>query len=48
MKKVLILATGGTIASIPSEEGLTPALSADQLIEAIPVVPICNLKTGLQ
>jgi len=45
MKKVLILATGGTIASIPSEEGLTPALSADQLIEAIPGLwDICEIE----
>ncbi|WP_066323339.1 asparaginase [Anoxybacteroides amylolyticum] len=31
MKNILLLATGGTIASVPSEEGLTPKLTAEQL-----------------
>lgn len=33
MKKLLLMATGGTIASIEGEEGLVPGLSADQLLQ---------------
>lgn len=33
MKKVLLIATGGTIASIEGDEGLVPGLSAEQLLE---------------
>lgn len=32
MKKLLLLATGGTIASIESNEGLAPGLSAEELL----------------
>ncbi len=32
MKKLLLIATGGTIASIEGDEGLVPGLSADQLL----------------
>ncbi|MCZ0756106.1 asparaginase [Anoxybacillus sp. J5B_2022] len=35
MKNILLLATGGTIASVPSEEGLTPKLTAEQLTSYI-------------
>ena len=31
MKRILMIATGGTIASRPSEAGLTPQLSAEEL-----------------
>lgn len=36
MKKILVIGTGGTIASKPTENGLAPAMSADALLEAIP------------
>ncbi|WP_134704342.1 asparaginase [Ammoniphilus sp. YIM 78166] len=36
MKKILLLATGGTIASIQSEEGLTPGLTDHDLIRYLP------------
>lgn len=37
MKKILLLATGGTIASKPSEKGaLTPAISASEILEYVP------------
>jgi len=36
LKKILLIATGGTIASIKSEEGLRPNLNADALIELVP------------
>lgn len=35
MKKLLLLATGGTIASIESTEGLVPGLSAEELLTYI-------------
>jgi L-asparaginase len=36
MKKLLLLATGGTIASVPSEEGLAPKMSAEELARYLP------------
>lgn len=36
MKNVLIIGTGGTIASIPSEDGLVPGLDANALISMVP------------
>ena len=36
MKKVLLLATGGTIACTHSEEGLTPGMSGDGILELLP------------
>lgn len=35
MKKILIIATGGTIACTPQEHGLKPQLNVDELIELI-------------
>ena len=52
MKKILILSTGGTIASVPTEDGLVPALTGKQMTERIPELgrlaalechTICNL-----
>ncbi len=36
MKKILLIATGGTIASKYTAEGLAPQISADELLEYIP------------
>ena len=36
MKKVLLLATGGTIACTHSEEGLTPGMSGDGILDWMP------------
>ncbi|MGC4379069.1 asparaginase [Fictibacillus sp. Mic-4] len=33
MKKLLLIATGGTIASVEGEEGLAPGLTAEELLE---------------
>ena len=41
MKKILFIATGGTIASAKSENGLTPALTSEELLSAVP--EICTL-----
>ena len=43
MKKILFIATGGTIASAKSENGLTPALTSEELLSAVP--EICTLCT---
>ncbi len=35
MKKLLLITTGGTIACVPSDEGLVPALGARELLDAL-------------
>ncbi|MEA5060546.1 MAG: asparaginase [Candidatus Pelethousia sp.] len=39
MSRILLIATGGTIACIPSPNGLMPGLSAEQLLSCLPVLP---------
>lgn len=47
MKKVLLIATGGTIASSETEQGLTPSIDAQQILSYIPEIEqICHL-TGI-
>ncbi len=36
MKKILMIATGGTIASMDQGDGLTPVLTSEQILEMIP------------
>jgi L-asparaginase len=36
MKKILLLATGGTIASVEGNEGLVPGLSIEELLQFVP------------
>lgn len=44
MKKILMIATGGTIASIPSDNGLVPGLSGNDIINLVPELKdICNI-----
>jgi L-asparaginase len=38
MKKILLVATGGTIASTASTEGLAPAFNAEQLLSYLPEI----------
>lgn len=46
MKRILLIATGGTIASMESGTGLTPQLSSHQLLDYIPQVQeICQVDT---
>ena len=46
MKHILLITTGGTIASAESENGLVPALASDQLLSHVPEVRnICNVST---
>ena len=51
-KKILLIATGGTIASLLSEHGLRPGLNAEQILSFVPeikeecdvdAVQICNI-----
>ena len=34
-KRILMLTTGGTIASAPTDRGLAPALRADELLKGL-------------
>ena len=44
MKKILFVATGGTIASKKTENGLTPQITPEELISYIPEVEkICEI-----
>ena len=46
MKRILMIATGGTIASRPSEAGLTPQLSAEELLSMAPAIAnFCKVET---
>ena len=45
-KKLLLIATGGTIASRPAEDGLTPELTSEELLQCIPEVRfLCEIDT---
>ena len=47
MKKILLLATGGTIATKKSDHGLTPQLTSGELLEAIPeIADFCQVDTA--
>lgn len=44
MKKILLIATGGTIASKSGADGLTPAMTADELLSYVPEVKeLCDI-----
>lgn len=45
MKRILLLATGGTIATQETEQGLTPQLTSQDLLAAIPeIAGICQVE----
>ena len=45
MKKILMLGMGGTIASEPTEKGLAPAMTPEQLLQQVPAVAqICQVE----
>ena len=45
-KKILLLATGGTIASHLGEEGLTPSLNANSILQYVPeILDFCDVDT---
>ena len=44
MKKILLIGTGGTIASDVTDSGLAPELTTEQLLSHIPgISDICSL-----
>ena len=44
MKKILFIATGGTIASKKTENGLTPQITPEELLSYIPEVEgLCEI-----
>ncbi len=44
MKKILMIATGGTIASKETDEGLTPQISSQELLSCVPeVADVCEV-----
>ena len=44
MKKILMLGTGGTIACVPSENGLIPALDGETLVSLVPeLAGLCHI-----
>ena len=44
MKNVLLIATGGTIASTKSERGLSPEFDVEQLVSYVPdITNVCNI-----
>ena len=46
MKHILLITTGGTIASAESEDGLLPTLASEQLLEHVPEISnICRVST---
>ena len=46
MKKILLIATGGTIASIQTENGMMPGLNGKELVEQVPDLgKICEIET---
>ena len=46
MKNILLIATGGTIASKKTERGLAPAISAEDLLQFVPELKdLCHIDT---
>ena len=46
MKKILMIATGGTIASKPTENGLTPQISPEDILSCVPeIAALCQVST---
>ena len=45
MKRILMLATGGTIASMESGHGLSPAITSDEILSHVPTVgELCRVE----
>lgn len=46
MKKILLIATGGTIASKCTEEGMTPLITSEEIINYVPEIKeFCDIET---
>ena len=48
MKKILMIGTGGTIASIKTENGLVPQISSDELLAYVPEIKEYCLADSIQ
>lgn len=48
MKKILMISTGGTIASKPSEDGLVPTVMSDELLRLVPEIKQICLVDSVQ
>ena len=46
-KKILLIGTGGTIASEMSGDGLAPELNATELLRFVPGTTISNFRTNI-
>ena len=47
MKRILMLATGGTIASMESGQGLSPAITSEEILSHVPAVgELCRVEAG--
>lgn len=45
MKRLLLISTGGTIASVPGEQGLAPGLDAEDILSAVPGIrDLCTIE----
>ena len=45
MKHILMIATGGTIASKETAEGLAPALTSGELLDCVPeIARVCRVE----
>lgn len=45
MKKILMITTGGTIASVEKDDGLQPLLSPEELLKYVPKVrSVCEVE----
>ena len=46
MKKILLIATGGTIASKPTDSGLAPQITSEEIISCVPeIASLCHVST---
>ena len=46
MKRILMLATGGTIASKESGHGLSPAITSEEILHSVPEIgELCQVET---
>lgn len=46
MKQILLIATGGTIASKPTEVGLVPSITSEEILEFVPkIANMCEVST---
>lgn len=48
MKRILMISTGGTIASKNNGDGLTPALTSEELLDCVPEIALTCMVTTVQ